>query len=155
MTTSTNSLGMSGDSILTPYLGVADADSAIAFYQKVFGAREDMRLNHPQSGKIVHAQISIRGQLLMLADAYPEQVKSPHLLGGTSIRLCLRVDDVDATVERALEEGSVVLKEAMDEFYGQRSATIRDPFGHEWMLQHVIEEVKPAELQRRFNEMVQ
>jgi PhnB protein len=66
----------------------------------------------------------------------------------------MRVDDVNATVTVAVKEGAIVLREPTDEFYGQRSATIRDPSGHEWMLQHVIEDVKPAELQRRFNEMV-
>ena len=132
---------------------MADAVKAIDFYQKVFGAREDMRLNHPVSGKVVHAQITINGRLIMLADAYPEP-KAPAVLGGTTVRLCLRVDDVDATVAAAIKAGATVLREPTDEFYGQRSATIRDPSGHEWMLQHVIEEVKPAELQRRFDEMV-
>ncbi len=141
-------------SFLTPYLGVDDADKAIAFYQTVFGAREDMRLNHPQTGKIIHAQIIIKGRLLMLADAYPEFLKTPPALGGTTVRLYLRVDDVDATVESAVKAGATVTKPPADEFYGQRSATIRDPSGHEWMLQHVIEEVQPEELQRRFNEMV-
>jgi uncharacterized glyoxalase superfamily protein PhnB len=142
------------ESILTPYLGVHDAVKAIDFYQKVFGAHEDMRLNHPQSGKVVHAQITINGRMIMLADAYPEHTKTPADLGGTTVKLCLRVDNVDATVAAAIKEGATVLHAPKDEFYGQRSATIRDPSGHEWMLQHVIEEVKPAELQRRFNEMV-
>lgn len=153
MTTSTKSLE-SAESTLTPYLGVHDAVQAINFYQKVFGAREDMRLNHPTTGKVVHAQIAINGCLIMLSDAYPEHTKTPAALGGTSIRLCLRVEDVDATVAAATKEGATILQAAKDEFYGQRSATIRDPSGHEWMLQHAIEEVKPAELQRRFNEMV-
>lgn len=142
------------ESALTPYLGVHDAAKAITFYQKVFGAREEMRLNHPQSGKVVHAQITINGNLIMLADAYPEHAKTPEALGGTTVRICLRVDNVDTTVASAAKEGATVLHAPKDEFYGQRSATIRDPSGHEWMLQHVIEEVKPAELQRRFNEMV-
>ena len=139
---------------LTPYLGVQDAVKAIEFYQKVFGARGDMRLNHPESGKVVHAQITVNGQLIMLSDAYPDFAKTPAALGGTTVRLCLRVDNVDATVAAAEQEGATVLHAPKDEFYGQRSATIRDPSGHEWMLQHVIEEVKPAELQRRFNEMI-
>jgi PhnB protein len=75
MATSTKSLEPAG-SALTPYLGVKDAAKAIAFYQKVFGAHEDMRLNHPESGKVVHAQITINGQVVMLADAYPEQARS-------------------------------------------------------------------------------
>jgi uncharacterized glyoxalase superfamily protein PhnB len=141
-------------SFLTPYLGVNDADKAIAFYQDVFGAREDMRLNHPETGKVIHAQISIQGRLIMLADAHPEFLKSPADLGGTTVRLCLRVDDVDATVAAAVKAGATVTKPPADEFYGQRSATIRDPSGHEWMLQHLIEEVQPEELQRRFNELV-
>jgi len=153
MTSSTKSL-QGAESVLTPYLGVHDAVKAIDFYQKVFGAREDMRLNHPQTGKVVHAQITINGHLIMLSDAYPEFAKTPAALGGTTVRLCLRVDDVDATVALAAKEGATVVHAPRDEFYGQRSATIRDPAGHEWMLQHVIEEVKPAELQRRFDEMV-
>lgn len=135
------------------YLHVRGAARAIDFYKHVFDAEELFRLTEP-AGRIGHAEIRIGGTTLMIADEYPEYgVKGPETLGGTSIAIHLRVDNVDALVARAVEAGATVLREVADQFYGERSGTLRDPFGHEWMLGQEIEKVSPEEMQRRFDAM--
>ena len=138
---------------LIPSLAVHDAAAAIAYYEKVFGAKERFRLSDPTSGKIGHAELEFGGLLFMLADEYPAHNKSPQTLGGTAVKLSLMVDDVDVTVSLAKEHGATEIMEPVDMFYGHRSGSVRDPFGHEWLIQHEIEEVAPEEMQRRWNEM--
>lgn len=138
---------------LSPYLTVHNAKQAIEFYQNVFEATELYRLVDPESGRIGHAELLINGSMIMLADEYPDFNKTPKTLGGTAVRLTLIVDDVDTAVARASAVGATVTMLPEDQFYGYRSATIRDPFGHEWMLQKEIEKVEPGEMQRRWNEM--
>lgn len=137
-----------------PAFAVHDAAQAIAFYQQAFEATELYRLIDPESGKIGHAELLINGSMFMLSDEYPGYNKTPQALGGTTVKLTLMVEDVDAIVARASDAGAIVLRSPSDEFYGHRSATIRDPFGHEWMLQKEIEKVSPVEMQRRWDEMV-
>jgi PhnB protein len=139
---------------LIPYLAVHDAKQAIKFYQQAFAATERYRLIDPESGKIGHAELLINGAMIMLADEYPAFNKTPQTLGGTAVSFALMVDDVDASVDRASAAGAIVVRPPSDEFYGHRSATVRDPFGHEWMLQKEIENVTPAEMQRRWDELV-
>jgi PhnB protein len=139
---------------LTPALAVHNAEQAIAFYQKAFEATELYRLIDPESGKIGHAELLINGSLIMLSDEYPAFNKTPQTLGGTAVKLTLMVDDVDALVDRASASGATVVRPPSDQFYGHRSATVRDPFGHEWMLQKEIEKVTPEEMQRRWDAMV-
>jgi PhnB protein len=139
---------------LIPALAVHDAKQAIEFYQKVFDAIELYRLTDPESGKIGHAELLIGGSMIMLSDEYPAFNKTPQTLGGSAVKFALMVDDVDASVDRTSAAGAIVVRPPNDEFYGHRSATIRDPFGHEWMLQKEIEKVSPEEMQRRWNEMV-
>jgi len=139
---------------LIPALAVHDAKLAIAFYQQAFAATELYRLIDPESGKIGHAELSINGSMIMLADEYSGFNKSPQTLRGTTVKLTLMVDDVDDCVARASAAGATVVMPPSDQFYGHRSATIRDPFGHEWMLQKEIEQVAPAEMQRRWDAMV-
>jgi uncharacterized glyoxalase superfamily protein PhnB len=139
---------------LIPALAVHNGAQAIAFYQQAFGAKELYRLIDPDSGKVGHAELSINGMMIMLSDEYPAFNKSPLTLGGTAVKLALMVDDVDAIVGRARDAGATVIMPPSDEFYGHRSATIRDPFGHEWMLQREIEKVSPEEMQRRWDAMV-
>jgi PhnB protein len=139
---------------LIPALAVRDAVQAIAFYQQAFGATELYRLIDPESGKLGHAELLINGTMIMLADEYPAFNKTPQALGGTAVKLALMVDDVDAIVDRASSAGAIVVMPPRDQFFGHRSATVRDPFGHEWMLQKEIEKVSPEEMQRRWNEMV-
>ena len=133
-----------------PYLRVRDAGRALDFYKQAFGAEELFRLTEP-SGRIGHAEIKIGGTTLMLADEYPEMnIVGPQTLGGTSFSIHLHVDNADAWIERAVAVGATVLRPAADAFYGERSGSVRDPFGHEWLLGHQIEEVSTEEMQRRY-----
>ncbi len=136
---------------LSPSLTVNDAASAIEFYKKAFGADERYRLVDPESGKIGHAELTFNGVLVMLGDEYPQFNKSPTTLGGTTIKLGLLFTDAAAALARTVAAGAEVLRPLTDEFYGHRSATVRDPFGHEWTISQEIEKVSPAEMQRRWD----
>jgi PhnB protein len=96
----------------------------------------------------------LNGHLVMLSDENPAHNKTPQTLDGTTVKLCLMVDDVDAAVSRASAAGAIVTMPPTDMFYGHRSAQVRDPFGHEWMIQHEIEKVSLDEMQLRWNAMV-
>ena len=113
-------------------IGVHDAEGAIEFYKRAFGAEESGE-RFPWQGKIGHAEVKIGDALLMLADELPEHNKSPMSLGGTPVILHLTVDDTDAWVDRAVAAGAEALNEASDQEYG-RVCKIRDPYGHIWML---------------------
>ena len=133
------------------YLRVRGAARAIEFYKVAFDAEEVLRLSEP-GGRIGHAEIKIGSTVLMLADEYPEHgIVGPQSLGGTSVAIHLHVDDVDALMEKAKAAGATVVRELQDQFYGERSGTIRDPFGHEWLLGQSIETVSPEEMQRRYD----
>ena len=139
---------------LFAYLRVQDAPKAIDFYREAFGAVEKFRLAEP-GGRIGHAELELGGTTLMLSDEYPEfGIYGPKTIGGTSATLHLHVDDADAMIRRAVAAGAEVLREPQDQFYGERSGTLRDPFGHEWNIGHQIEQVTPAEMQRRYSEMM-
>lgn len=138
---------------MIPGLAVRGAAKALEFYKAAFGAVELYRLIDPESGKVGHAEFMINGSLMMLADEYPAFNKTPQTLGGTPVRLCLMVDNVDTATERAKVAGATVTRPPSDQFYGHRSACLTDPFGHEWMLQHEFEKVSPAEMQRRWDAM--
>jgi uncharacterized glyoxalase superfamily protein PhnB len=138
-----------------PYLRVKNAAAAIEFYSYVFGAREVFRLSEP-NGRIGHAELQIGNGTLMLSDEYPEyDILSPQSLGGTSASIHLHVANADAVAARAVEAGATMVREPADQFYGERSCALRDPFGHEWSLGHEIEKVSHEELQRRFTVMCQ
>lgn len=140
--------------VLSPYMTVNDAAQAIKFYQAAFGATERFRLTNTTDGKLGHVELLIHGQLVMLADENPQWGnKSPQTLGGTATTFCLIVDNADAALERAVAAGATVLMPLADQFYGFRSASIVDPFGHQWMLQHEIEKVTPEEMQKRWDNM--
>jgi len=137
-----------------PYLRVRGAAAAIEFYKQAFGATELMRLAEP-SARIGHAEVRIGATVLMLADEFPEMgIVGPQTLGGTSIALHLHVDNVDALMARAVAAGATVTREPKDQFYGERTGAVRDPFGHEWLLGHSIEKVAPEEMQRRYTELL-
>jgi uncharacterized glyoxalase superfamily protein PhnB len=139
---------------LFPYLRIKNAGAAIEFYKKAFGATEKFRLTEP-GGRIGHCELVFGSMTLMLSEEYPELgLLGPQSIGGTSISLHLHVDDADATIERALAAGATLVRPASDAFYGERSGTVRDPFGHEWMLGHNIEDVTPEEMQRRYDELM-
>jgi len=140
---------------LFPYLHVRGAAQAIEFYTRAFGARETLRLTEP-SGRIGHAELDFGGMTLMLADEFPEYgIRGPQAIGGTSITIHLHVDDADAMVRRAVEAGATIEQEPRDQFYGERSGCVRDPFGHRWNVGHHIEEVSPGEMQRRYTALLE
>ena len=131
-----------------------DAARAIEFYKQAFGATEFMRLAEP-SGKIGHAEMKIGDAVIMLADEYPDHgAISPQSLGGTAVTIHLYVGDVDALVTRAGAAGAKIERPPTDEFYGDRSATLSDPFGHRWMFASHIEDVSPEEMGRRYQAMM-
>jgi PhnB protein len=135
----------------TPYLCVKGAGDAIAFYVKAFGAVETMRLAEP-GGRIGHAEIKIGDAPIMISDEYPEEkVLSPATLGGTPVSIHLYVADVDSFVARAAAAGGKILRAPADQFYGDRSATVLDPFGHHWFFASRKEEVSAEEMQRRYD----
>jgi len=137
-----------------PYLRVHDAAAAIRFYETAFGARELSRLQEP-GGRIGHAEIRIGPSTVMLSDEYPQHgISSPRTLGGTTFSLHLHVDDVDAAFERAVQAGATIVRPLENQFYGERSGLVRDPFGHEWLLGGHIEDVTTEEMQRRYTELM-
>jgi|SRR5579872_3415725 len=136
-----------------PYLRIHGAAEAIDFYKRVFDAQELSRMQEP-GGRIGHAGLKIGGATLMLSDEYPELgIRGPQALGGTSIAIHLHVENVDALMQRAVEAGATLVRKLEDHFYGERSGTVRDPFGHEWLLGEHIEDVTPDEMQRRYAAM--
>ena len=139
---------------LFPYLRVKNAGKAIGFYVRAFGAKEKFRLTEP-SGRIGHAELDFGGATLMLSEEYPELgFVGPETIGGTSASIHLHVDDCDAMLRQAVLEGGTLVREPSDAFYGERSGTVRDPFGHEWMIGHEIEKVEPEEMQRRYDALM-
>lgn len=129
-------------------LVVRDAPRAIEFYKKAFGAVELMRLNDP-SGSVIHAQIKIGDSPIDIAPEYPPHNRSPQSLGGTSAPIALYVEDVDALAERAVAAGARVIFPIADQFYGDRSGRLKDPFGHMWIVSTHKEDLTPDEMARR------
>jgi uncharacterized glyoxalase superfamily protein PhnB len=143
---------------LFAYLRVHDARAAIAYYCAAFGATERFRLVDPEGGRIGHAELSLAGSTLMLSDEYAEMgLVGPRTSGDTrtTMQLHLHVDDADATLARAVALGGTLVRPASDQFYGERSGLLRDPFGHEWSIGHSLETLTPAEMQRRWDALVQ
>jgi len=134
---------------VTPYLACRDAARAIDFYRKAFGAAELMRMPAP-GGKIGHAEVKIGDSRVMLTDEYPEMnFLSPQARGGTSVHIHVYVKDVDAMAARAVAAGAKLIREVKDQFYGDRTGSIEDPFGHVWHLATHKEEVSKAEMRKR------
>ena len=139
---------------LSPYITVSNATAALDFYQKAFGATVRMCLKDP-SGRVGHAEITIGTGLLMISDPFEGHTPSPDKLGGTTLTLALYVEDVDAAIARAIAAGAKLVTAAQDQFYGDRSGRILDPFGHMWYLASHIEDVSPEEMNRRMAAMSQ
>ena len=138
-----------GHPTVSPYLIVDDATRALEFYKKAFGARELMRHAGPD-GRIGHAEIRIGDSVIMLADEHPEvNARSPKTIGGTPVSLHVYVKDVDVVARQALGAGAKVVRPVQNQFYGDRSGTFEDPFGHQWHVATHIEDVSPAEFRRR------
>ncbi|AXK38156.1 VOC family protein [Crenobacter cavernae] len=134
---------------VTPYLAILNAAAAIDFYKQAFGAVEAMRVDAP-GGKVGHAELRIGDSAVMLADECPDMgFRSPQTLGGPGMTLMLYVDDVDAWFARALDAGAKTLRPLQDQFYGDRSGTLEDPFGHVWTLATHIEDLSFEEITER------
>ena len=138
---------------LTPYLIIDGADRALSWYAEAFGAREVMRLAAPE-GRIGHAEIEIGDSRIMLADEAPaHNAKGPNAFGGSPVSLHLYVADVDTVVAKAVSIGAEVKSQPEDKFYGDRLATLTDPFGHTWHVSTHIEDVPHDEIERRMAAM--
>ena len=137
-----------------PYLRAAGAEHAIAFYAKAFGATEKFRLVEP-SGRIGHSEMLFGSATIMISDAFPEFGIHPLDPDGPSVcYIHLHVDDADRTISDAVEAGAKIVRPAQDQFYGERSGTVRDPFGYDWLIGHAIEEIGTEEMQKRYTEML-
>jgi PhnB protein len=132
---------------VTPYLIVNGAAQAIDFYRNVFGAKELFRMAGPD-GRIGHAEIRIGDSVVMLADEAPGY-RSPRSLGGAAVSTMLYVEDVDDCFKRAVAAGAKVQRDLANQFYGDRSGTVEDPFGHVWTIATHVEDVPPEEMKRR------
>ena len=133
---------------VTPYLVVDDAEAAIDFYKRAFGAQEKFRM--PMGERIAHAEILIGDSHVMLADEFPDMGHlGPKSRGGTTVSLMVYVPDVDATFRQAIDAGATQKRPVEDQFWGDRMGTLEDPFGHQWSLATHVEDVSPAEMERR------
>ncbi|HTC61282.1 MAG TPA: VOC family protein [Candidatus Saccharimonadales bacterium] len=134
---------------VTPYLHVKGASSAIDFYKNVFGATEIVKMRG-QNGKIMHAELKFGDSIVMLADEDPSRgVFSPQTVGGYSVGLHLYIENPDAVMQKAVENGAKQLRAVKDQFYGDRSGTLLDPFGHMWSVSVHVEDVSPEEMKKR------
>ena len=134
---------------VTPYLILKNAAAAIEFYKKAFGAVELFRMEAP-GGKIGHAEIKIGDSHVMLADEYPDMgYRGPESLGGTAVSLMVYVADVDKIYPRAIAAGGKELRPLQNQFYGDRSGTLSDPFGHVWTISSHVEDVSEEEMAKR------
>ena len=139
---------------IVPHIYVDGASDAIAFYRRAFGAVELFRIARP-NGRIVHAEISICGSLVMIGDPDNEQVYGdPRKLGRTSAGLHIFVDDNQALLDRAVRAGATQVQPPTNMFYGANSASLQDPFGHVWVLLSWKEDIDPGEIQRRGDELM-
>ena len=134
---------------VTPYLTIKNGAKALEFYKKAFGVTEIYKLMMPD-GRLGHAEIRLGDSMIMLGDEFPEYGgKAPDTLGGSPVSIYLYVEDVDAFFKRALAAGAKERKPVMDQFYGDRSGQLEDPFGHLWWVATHKEDVTPEEIQKR------
>ena len=134
---------------VTPYLIIKGAAQALDFYQKAFGATERMRMAGPD-GHVMHAEIQIGDSIIMVADEFPDMgYRGPQHYGGTAVGLHLYVNDVDALFKQALAAGAKEERPVADQFYGDRTGTLRDPFGHQWSIATHKEDLTEEEIGRR------
>jgi uncharacterized glyoxalase superfamily protein PhnB len=139
---------------LFAYLCVGNANQAIDFYTRAFGAKETFRLTEP-GGRVGHAELDFGGTTLMLSDEYPEyNIRAPQPAAGTSVTIHLHVDNADEMIDRAVKAGAKIEVPIQDHSHGERGGCIRDPFGHRWNIGHSIEDVSPDEMQRRYSELM-
>jgi len=142
---------------ITPYLVIKGASQAIEYYKKAFGATEVVRMDGPD-GKVGHAELEIGDSRFMLADENPSMGQgytSAATIGASPVSLYLYCPDVDNVVQRAVAAGGKILKPVQDQFYGDRSGFIQDPFGHLWGIATHVEDVSPEEMKQRMKKMTQ
>jgi PhnB protein len=138
----------------TPYLCIRDAAKALEFYKKAFGAKEISRMGMPD-GKIGHAEIKISEAIIMLSDEFPDYgALSPQSIGGTPVSIMVYVEDVDGFVNRAVAAGAKLEKPVQDQFWGDRSGVLIDPFGHKWHFATHIEDISPEEMKKRHDDFM-
>ena len=138
-----------GANSLNTYITIKGCSEAIEFYKKAFGATEKLRLLMPD-GRIAHAEIEIEGSLLMMAEENPDWgTKSPLALGGNPVTLGLYVKDVDKSFKKAIDAGATQVMPLKDEFYGDRTGQVMDPFGYKWSIATHKEDVGQQEMQQR------
>jgi len=138
---------------LTPYMIVDGAAAALDFYKRAFGAKNALSIDGP-GGKIMHCEFVIGDSKFMMADEFPEKgARSPKTYNGSPISLHLYVPDVDSRFQKAVAAGATVKRPLTDQFYGDRSGTVIDPFGHTWHISTHVEDVTPAEMERRMAAM--
>jgi len=139
-----------GYATVTPFVYIRDVARAIEFYQSAFGATELFRLAAP-GGKIGHAELQIGNSRIMLSNEFPDMnLRGPESLGGTSVSFLIFVEDVDSKFNQAIAAGAKVLHPVKDQFYGDRSGTLADPFGHSWTIATHVEDVSADEMNRRY-----
>ncbi|HTD88379.1 MAG TPA: VOC family protein [Candidatus Binatia bacterium] len=142
-----------GHRTVTPYMAIKNGVKALEFYKKAFGATEVYKLVMPD-GRLGHAEIRIGDSIIMMSDEFPEYGgKSPETLGGTPVNIHLYVDDVDGFFKKAVAAGAKERKAVKDQFYGDRSGQLEDPFGHLWWVATHKEDVSPKEMQKRVQAM--
>jgi PhnB protein len=137
---------------ITPYLAVANASDAIEYYKRAFGAKERLRMQNPDGG-VGHAELEIGDSLVMLSEPFPQStVRPPTERGGPTASVFMYVEDVDAVVQKAVDEGASIEMEVTDMFWGDRFGTITDPFGQVWSIATHVEDVSPEDMQERMKE---
>jgi PhnB protein len=142
-----------GHHTVAPYLAVKDGVKALEFYKEAFGAVEAYKLVMPD-GRLGHAEIRLGDSVIMLSDEFPEYGgKAPPTLGGSPVSIHVYVDDVDAFVKRAVAAGAKERRPVADQFYGDRSGQVEDPYGHLWWIATHKEDVSPEEMQKRVRAM--
>jgi len=139
---------------LIVYLRARNASEAIDFYQQAFGAKERYRLAEP-SGRIGHAELTMGGAEFYISDEFPElQVRAPDPDQSGTFILHLHVDNADECIDTAIAAGARLVRAPEDQFFGERSGVVRDPFGYEWLIGHSIGDVSVEEMQRRYADLV-
>ena len=142
-----------GHHTVTPYLSIKNGAQALEFYKKAFGAKEAYKLMLPD-GRLGHAEIQVGDSVIMLADEFPEHGgKSPQTLGGSPVSIHLYVENVDSFFQKAVAAGAKARKPVSDQFYGDRSGQLEDPYGHLWWVATHKEDVSPDEMQKRVQAM--
>lgn len=142
-----------GHQAVVAAINMPDAITAMDWYKKVFNATEKMRLTEP-GGRLAHGEIDIDGTRIMIAEENPMYNRSPKTLNGTSVIFGIYVADADAVIQKAVDAGAKLIAPATDQFYGDRTGRIEDPFGYKWMVSTHIKEVSAEEMQQLLNNMM-